>query len=368
MNNKILFSGFVIIFTSLIIGSCVSSNEEENEILKFTDPILESISGINPDYENDFTVEKSGLEEGGNAGGEYSGGEYRFRVTATADWAMSYTSDIFYNLVLKTKLRYLTGTENGDFFIKLQGSNDPFSTEGYHIHFKGDNNIYLFGSSDGSNDTQMIASKEIDLMHEDMNFINITIIAKDSKVAILIDSDPILLVEDNEYRPQFRDGPISFELNNGGTSDSVEVYIDDLEVWDISNLDNELNLKEIKIQEMSSPEIGISTKPCCNEHFHTFTAQSVYSDDSTSDYTSDYNWVSSDISIGTIDASSGVFELESEGLTYISADKDDVTSDIVRIYSESVCDAFIVYGTAEIGSCFCNYRNGFLSGVNCGYK
>lgn len=211
---------------------------EKADIKDFTDPILESISAMAPSYENDFSTEIEGIEFTGIYSGtgtaDYRNGKYNMMVTGADSGIASNTTDIYYDLVISFDLKYITGFNKGDFYIKLQGSNNVYSNQGFDIHLTGDGKIYIFLGVPETN-AELLTDNDIrDFIFPGMDSITVTIIAKESKIALLLNSLPVTMVEDSVFRPSFEKGPILFELNNGDGSETVEIQIDNLKIWDLS--------------------------------------------------------------------------------------------------------------------------------------
>ncbi|MBN1646535.1 MAG: hypothetical protein JW874_00760 [Spirochaetales bacterium] len=210
----------------------VTDNEPPED---FVSPILASISGVVPDYENDFSVVKAGLvfdgAYSGSGSAEYLGDKYDMTVTAPDSGIRSYTEDNFHNMVLAFELEYISGFTQGDLLIKLKGENDIYSEYDIGIHLKGDGDIFISLHRPDTESTMI--ERETDLFVSGMDAVEVMIITQDSNIALLLDSEIIAAFEDEVYRPAFGAGPVLFELNNSGSNEEVECRFDNLKIWDL---------------------------------------------------------------------------------------------------------------------------------------
>ncbi len=113
--------------------------------------------------------------------------------------------------------------ENGgsDFFIMLRNSY-------YDIHLKADNYVHIFGKNDIG-----IFKKRIDVIYQYNKFTNITILLKENIIGLYIDSQPVVLLIDNNTIST--DKTISLVMSNYSGEFAIYKY-KDIKIWDISRL------------------------------------------------------------------------------------------------------------------------------------
>ena len=212
-------------------GKPAPSPASTEQARAFAEPILAAIADRPPDFEDDFSDPKSGWPEGetpeaqGKEG--YWQGEYFIQVPPdTCGTAMT-------NLV----------PDFSDFVLEVDGRFDVQGEADWQVHFRAtESGAYVAVISLGGKITIIALRGESDeitsLAHFDGPPVlsgpqrnNLQIIAKGPSIALAVNGEPLVLVQDELYQR----GSIVLAVCNSGDT-PLEVRFDNFEIWDISDL------------------------------------------------------------------------------------------------------------------------------------
>jgi hypothetical protein len=216
-------------------------------IAEFAEPILESISSHQPDYEDNFSSPGTGWQVGPIP-----------QDSRDADWGLGssgYLDDEYYIETLpahNNAVAWPVLPNMSDLVVEMDVRSLSVDSGAFQVHFRhGDTNRagkwhgYLVEIRNNNGGeiviVHYIQDEIIDLgtekiQHNCREFCRLLIVAHGPEIAVYLNGKPVLHAFDEEFE-QYK-GPGGFNLvsANGADKTTQVIHIDNFRLWDISNL------------------------------------------------------------------------------------------------------------------------------------
>lgn len=203
----------------------------DDDIRPFADPILAAVAKQTPDFQDDFSDPASGWPDQVALGTRgYVSGEYFLRTAATQNAYTSSESNSavprFTDMLFEVESHFETGQAAGHFSIKFA----RIFSNGKHA----DVSVSLF--SDGRLDLKWepggtLVTKRV----SPASAYRFQIIMRQNEIAVYVNDQPLIYYDTSHLSPDPAANTFRFEAA-AHEERSVEVRLDNLRIWDISDL------------------------------------------------------------------------------------------------------------------------------------
>jgi hypothetical protein len=222
--------------TSLSLSQTTSTNSYA-QILAFSQPILDAIANLPPDYADDFSDPNSGwsnekvINSSGTRERDYINGEYFLRAPLLPANQCCFSTakplPTFSDFVMTADFRFISG--DGSSCIGSRWLYDSPALAWYSICFFLDGNydIYRSYSYIGLTLAKGLAST----YRTGLATNHLKMVARGSQMAFFLNDEPLQLINDDTVNS----GAFGFWIESK-TSTPLEVHFDNLKVWNITNL------------------------------------------------------------------------------------------------------------------------------------
>jgi hypothetical protein len=200
----------------------------------FGDPILAAIAGRAPDFEDDFSDPGSGwIDQGAEGHGGYISGEY-FLSIAIAEhdvWICSTNYGIpnLSDMVLEYDVRFVTEQVDGETRVTLHSQGGT----GFILSVRPDGEVRL-GWAPGPALYSELVTQRVSPASLDAEK-HLQIIVRGSEIAVYVDDQPLIYSDTSSIEGFPSSGAIWFDASTR-ESETFEVRLDNLRIWDITDL------------------------------------------------------------------------------------------------------------------------------------
>ncbi len=209
----------------------------------FGDPILKTVANKPPDYYDDFGNPKSGWEQiqvMDQGKFEYVDGEYSLvakgALSPTPVECNGVTAPVreLGDFVFEVDGRFASGKGGNAIMAFRQWRTVGRGNGGYELHFSRPNEAASLRRCD-SNGCPAVVDYFGNATKTSIEWNHWQIVAKDSRLAVYVNGEPILYLDDSGFTEDYGSGHFELKVCNVGDMAS-DVRWDNLRIWDISKL------------------------------------------------------------------------------------------------------------------------------------